>query len=123
MAVDDKRIKSGAKLDTKALEAAGLIRRGKDQPVKLLGKGELKTALELTVNKASESAAKALEKAGGKLEVVTFVKKSAIKAEKKPTAAKKEAPKKEEAKKAVAPKKAPAKKSAPKKDTKTTTKK
>lgn len=111
-AVDEKRIKSGAKLDTKALEAAGLIRRGKNQPVKLLGKGELKTALELTVNKASESAVKALEKAGGKLEVVTFVKPE--------PKAKKEAPKKEEAKKAAAPKKAAAKKAAPKKDSKTT---
>ena len=37
--------------------------------VRLLGKGELKTAITLTVYSASASAAKAIEAAGGKLTV------------------------------------------------------
>ena len=45
-----------------------MLRRSYDG-VKLLGKGELKTKLDITVYAASASARAAVEKAGGKLTV------------------------------------------------------
>src|ERR1700722_6650010 len=51
-------------VDAEALKAAGVIRRVRDG-VRLLGEGELKTKLTLTVHSASASAKAAIEKAGG----------------------------------------------------------
>ncbi|MFC4456605.1 50S ribosomal protein L15 [Deinococcus sonorensis] len=51
-------------VDRAALEAAGLVRR-KGRPVKLLARGEVKAALTLHVDAASEAAVKAIEAAGG----------------------------------------------------------
>jgi len=56
----------GATVDEQTLLASGLIRRPYDQ-VKILGGGELKKKLTITVNKASETAKAAVEKAGGSL--------------------------------------------------------
>jgi large subunit ribosomal protein L15 len=55
-------------IDADVLLAAGVIRRKKDG-VKLLGKGELTSKIEITVYHASEAARAAVEKAGGKLTV------------------------------------------------------
>lgn len=49
------------------LEAAGLLRVGR---VKILGKGELKKALTVKAHKFSAKAKEAIEKAGGKVEVI-----------------------------------------------------
>jgi large subunit ribosomal protein L15 len=57
---------NGAAVDEQVLLAAGLIRRPYDQ-VKILGSGELTKKLSITVNKASETAKAAVEKAGGSL--------------------------------------------------------
>lgn len=56
----------GATVDEAALLSAGLIRRPYDA-VKVLGTGSLSKKLSITVNKASESARAAIEKAGGSL--------------------------------------------------------
>jgi large subunit ribosomal protein L15 len=56
-------------IDAEALLAAGVIRRKKDG-VKLLGKGELKSKLDISVHHASASARAAVEKAGGKISTV-----------------------------------------------------
>ncbi|MFI4934835.1 MAG: 50S ribosomal protein L15 [Caulobacterales bacterium] len=53
-------------VDGEALVKAGVLRRVKDG-VKLLGTGELKSKLKLTVYAASASARAAVEKAGGTL--------------------------------------------------------
>ena len=53
-------------IDGKALVAAGVLRREKDG-VRLLGKGELKSKIDITVYAASASAKAAVEKAGGKV--------------------------------------------------------
>jgi large subunit ribosomal protein L15 len=53
-------------VDAKVLEDAGVIRTGKN-PLKLLGNGTIKTAVTITVDKASASAVAAVEKAGGKV--------------------------------------------------------
>ena len=60
-------------IDAAVLVAAGVIRRELDG-VRLLGKGELKSKLNLTVYSASASAKAAVEKAGGTL---TTTKKEA----------------------------------------------
>jgi large subunit ribosomal protein L15 len=57
---------NGATVDEAALLSAGLIRRPFEK-VKILGGGELKKELNITANKASESAKTAIEKAGGTL--------------------------------------------------------
>lgn len=54
---------------------AGLIPKNVDI-VKLLGRGALDKGLSITVHKASESAKKAVEKAGGKLEFIPTPKKN-----------------------------------------------
>jgi large subunit ribosomal protein L15 len=70
---------AAGKLDAKKaigadeLLKAGVIRRAKDG-VRLLGKGELTTKLDITVYSASAAAVAAVEKAGGK---VTTTKKEA----------------------------------------------
>jgi len=53
-------------IDAEALLKAGVIRRAKDG-VKLLGKGELTSKIEIAVHHASASAQAAVEKAGGKI--------------------------------------------------------
>jgi large subunit ribosomal protein L15 len=65
-------------IDGPVLVAAGVVRRLKDG-IKLLGKGELKTKIEITVHHASASARAAVEKAGGK--VTTTRKEEAATAE------------------------------------------
>ena len=59
-------------LDHAALKAVGLARGGRDG-VRLLGKGELKAKLNITVAGASKGAIEAVEKAGGKVEVIKTV--------------------------------------------------
>jgi large subunit ribosomal protein L15 len=67
-AADKGTIAGGTVLDGEALAAAGLVRDGRE-PVKLLARGELTTALTLDVAKASPQAVAAVEKAGGKVTV------------------------------------------------------
>ena len=53
-------------IDAEALVAAGVVRRAKDG-VRLLGQGEIKVKLDISVQSASSGARKAIEAAGGKL--------------------------------------------------------
>ena len=59
---------AGAVVNREALAKAGLVSRRR-LPVKLLGAGELKVALTLHVDAASAAAKKAVEAAGGKVEI------------------------------------------------------
>jgi len=68
-AVDAGRLDVSQTIDGKALVAAGVLRRLRDG-VRLLGKGEIKAKLALKVAGASKSAVAAIEKAGGKVEVM-----------------------------------------------------
>ena len=65
-AIDAGKIKAGAKLDAAALAKLGLI-RGTKKPLRLLAKGEIKSALTLNVCYASAAAKAAVEKAGGQV--------------------------------------------------------
>ncbi|HBU62683.1 MAG: 50S ribosomal protein L15 [Oceanicaulis sp.] len=72
-AVDAGKLDAKAPVDAEALIKAGVIRRAKDG-VRVIGGGELKAKLELTVAGGSKPAIEAVEKAGGK---VTVLAKSA----------------------------------------------
>lgn len=67
-AIDSKKLDAKKDVSREALVAAGLI-KDTAQPVKLLGTGELKAKVALTVAKASKSAIAAVEKAGGSVTV------------------------------------------------------
>jgi large subunit ribosomal protein L15 len=73
-AVDAGRLDTAVPLDVAALVNAGVVRRPLDG-VRLLGGGELKAALKLTVNYATPSAREAVEKAGGS---VTLIQKKVL---------------------------------------------
>lgn len=65
-AVEAGRIDAKKTVDRAALVAAGLVRKN-DDPVRLLAKGEIKSALTIAVDKASKAALAAVEAAGGKV--------------------------------------------------------
>ena len=73
-AIDRGAIAAGATLDEEALVSAGVIRRALDG-VRLLARGELTAALSLEVAGASKAAVAAVEKAGGKVDVIDVVAK------------------------------------------------
>ncbi|SHM35171.1 LSU ribosomal protein L15P [Paracoccus solventivorans] len=64
--VEAGKLAAGAELDEDALVAAGATKHKRDG-IRLLAKGELKTALKLTLAGASAAAAAAVEAAGGSL--------------------------------------------------------
>ena len=68
-AVDDGRLDAGKPVDVAALIEAGIFRRRLDG-VRLLGDGELKAKLSLTVNHATATAKAAVEKAGGSIKLI-----------------------------------------------------
>jgi large subunit ribosomal protein L15 len=67
--IDSKKLDTKGTIDEKALVEAGVVRRVKDG-VRLLGNGELKTKVTLKITGATKSAAEAVEKAGGKVEII-----------------------------------------------------
>jgi large subunit ribosomal protein L15 len=64
-----RRFEPGSVVDVDALRAAGLIDNARDG-VKVLGAGRLRIALTLRVHRVSAGARAAVEKAGGKVEVL-----------------------------------------------------
>jgi large subunit ribosomal protein L15 len=67
-AIDDKKLDAAKPIDAAAMLAAGLFKNAADG-VRLLGKGEIKTKIDVKVAGASASAIAAVEKAGGKVEL------------------------------------------------------
>jgi large subunit ribosomal protein L15 len=67
-------------VDAVSLKAAGVIRRARDG-VRLLGEGEVKAKLAITVHSASASARAAIEKAGGAVTETRPVRPVAAEAE------------------------------------------
>ena len=68
-AIDGGRLDAGNKIDAAALIKAGILRREKDG-VRLLGGGEIKAKINVSVYGASKSAIAAVEKAGGSVEIL-----------------------------------------------------
>ena len=71
-AIDTKKVDAKKELDEDALVAAGVVRRKLDG-IKVLATGELKAKVNLKVTKATKGAIAAIEKAGGKVELVERV--------------------------------------------------
>ena len=65
-ALDDGKLKPEGTLDGAALVASGMLRRLGDG-VRLLAKGEIRTAITIEVTGASKAAISAVENAGGKV--------------------------------------------------------
>jgi large subunit ribosomal protein L15 len=70
-AIDAKLIDTKGQIDEDALVKAGVVSRKKDG-IKLLGNGELKSKVDLKVSGATKSAIAAVEKAGGKVEIISI---------------------------------------------------
>jgi large subunit ribosomal protein L15 len=77
------------------LRAAKLLRKAKN-PVVLLGRGEVKAALKVSVHRATASAKSKIEKAGGSVTLLAMPEAAAPVAEAKPA---KKAPAKKASKK------------------------
>jgi large subunit ribosomal protein L15 len=68
-AIDRGALDGKDTIDVEALVRSGVLRRAKDG-VRLLGKGEIKAAVQFTVHGASKSAIAAVEKAGGSVKLL-----------------------------------------------------
>jgi large subunit ribosomal protein L15 len=75
-AVDAKKLDPKATVDAAALKAAGVISKIKDG-VRVLADGDIKAKLTLEVAGASKSAVEKLEKAGGKITILSGEKAAA----------------------------------------------
>lgn len=73
-ALERGALKADGVINEDVLVASGVVRRALDG-VRLLAKGELSTALTLEVAGASKAAIEAVEKAGGKVDIVDVVAK------------------------------------------------
>ena len=67
--IDAKKIDIKGTVDEDALVKSGVIRRKKDG-VRLLGNGKLTSKVTLSITGASKAAVEAVEKAGGKVELI-----------------------------------------------------
>ncbi len=99
-AIEDKRLDGSKPVDLATLIEAGIVRRAKNG-LRLLGDGEIKAKISITVNHASAKAKEAIEKAGG---TITLIERKILPADE-------EKRKKSEAKKAAKGKKPAAAKS------------
>ena len=68
-AIDTKKIDAKKELDEDALVAAGVVRRKLDG-IKILATGEITAKVNLKVSKVTKGAQAAIEKAGGKVELI-----------------------------------------------------
>ncbi|MBT2186691.1 50S ribosomal protein L15 [Sphingobium nicotianae] len=84
-AIDAGKLDAKATVDQAALRAAGISRGGEDG-VRLLAKGEITAKVSFTVAGASKSAIEAIEKAGGKVELIEARDPAALAQAKKGTA-------------------------------------
>ncbi len=71
---DLNRFEPGAHVDWAAMRAKGLA-KGQWDGVKILGNGEIKVAVNVTVNRISKSAKEKIEKAGGQVSLIADQKK------------------------------------------------
>lgn len=96
-AINAKQIDAGKTIDKEALVAAKIIKNTKDG-VRVLGNGALKTKVTLKVAGATASAVQAIEKTGGKVEIIEVqqfpARKVKMSKEPKAKASKKKAAKK-----------------------------
>ena len=67
--IDAKKLDAKTTIDEDALVQSGVVRRKKDG-IRLLGNGKLTSKVTLNISGASKAATEAVEKAGGKVELI-----------------------------------------------------
>lgn len=72
-AVDAKKVDAASVVNVEALVKAGVLRRAKGG-LRLLGRGELKSKLNIEVHGATKAAIEAVEKAGGSVKILAPAK-------------------------------------------------
>ena len=87
-AVDAGSLDAGKPIDLAGLVEAGVVRRPKDG-LRILGKGEISVALNITADHFTEGARQAIEKAGGSVTVIEKAPLPADEAKREKSAAKK----------------------------------
>ena len=75
-AIDNKKLDGGAVINAESLVKSGLLRRSKGG-VRLLGRGEIKSKINVEVYGATKSAIEAVEKAGGSVKILAPAKDEA----------------------------------------------
>lgn len=75
-AIDSGKVDAKSPITSESLIKAGVVPKARDG-VRLLGKGEIKSKIQLTVSGASKSAIAAVEKAGGQVTVTVKAKEVA----------------------------------------------
>ena len=78
-AINEKKI-TGSAINLEVLKKAGLV-KGRQDGVKLLGNGKITSKVEVSVEKATPSAIKAVEAAGGKVVIIKATSNAARPAE------------------------------------------
>lgn len=73
-AIDSKKLDAKAVIDEDTLVQARVVRRKRDG-IKLIGSGELSAKVNLKLTGATKGAVEAVEKAGGKVEIIVIEKK------------------------------------------------
>jgi len=63
------RLEAGSEVTPESLQSVGMLRKG-EAPVKILGNGELAVALTVKAHKFTKAAARKIEAAGGKVEIL-----------------------------------------------------
>ena len=63
--------KAGDEITPESLKAAGLL-KGKDLPIKILGRGDINVALKFKAHKVTEGARQKIEEAGGTIETLAL---------------------------------------------------
>lgn len=85
LAIDAGKLKKGATVSAASLVEAGVLRRELDG-VRILAKGELKDKLDFEVVGMSKAAQEAVEKLGGKVNLLAVAEAPQAKTQAKPTA-------------------------------------
>ena len=88
VAIDDGRVDASQPINVQSLVACGVLRRPKDG-LRILGGGEIKAAVNVSVDHATESARAAIEEAGGTVSIVEKKVLAADEAKRQKTAEKK----------------------------------
>ena len=74
----EKMFEAGSTVTPEALVEIGLVRKSKQEAIVVLGQGDLKISLNVSVHRFSATAKQKIEAAGGKVEVLSNSKAEAL---------------------------------------------
>ena len=65
-----ENFKADSEVNPETLREAGLLKKGKELPIKIMGRGEVKVALKIKAHRVTEGARQKIEAAGGSIETI-----------------------------------------------------